>query len=188
MDYDDNPGGRPKKHASAADRQAAYRARGVPIEFRADDATAGKLIEIAAALDVSRAELLLSMVKFALTNHDWARFGLTHKTIPRYEGNPMATRAQMAARKRFAEMAKSGALAKKRKAASKTPARRAANPAPVKRKIPTVVYQVLTRKPRGAFVADSIHATVAAAKAKAQAIADAHPSYSVRVDSFSVKS
>ncbi len=132
--YDDNPGGRPKKHASAADRQAAYRARGVPIEFRADATTADTLTRIAGALDVSRAELLLSMTKFALANHDWARFGLTHKTIPRYEGNPiMATKAQMAARKRFAEMAKSGALAKKRKAASKTPARRAANPAAKKR-------------------------------------------------------
>lgn len=273
--YDDNPGGRPKKHASAADRQAAYRARGVTIEFRADPQTASTLDGIAATLDVPRAALLLSMTKFALTNHDWARFGLTHKTIPRYQGNPMATKAspaQIAARKRFAAMAKSGALAKKRKAASKrNPSSRfvtvagpfgekaaketalalgesnhsvyskervdadgygtgvsdwfverdtAATPSKIfgydfadiqamqqkrkpkrnpaakkrstldtsKRKIPTVVYQVLTRKPRGAFVADSIHATVAAAKAKAQSIADAHPSYSVRVDSFSVKS
>ena len=60
-DLNENPGGRPKKHASAADRQAAYRARGVTIEFRADPQTASTLDGIAATLDVSRAELLLSM-------------------------------------------------------------------------------------------------------------------------------
>lgn len=62
------------------------------VEFRADEKTAEKLTEIADTLDISRSDLLLSMVKFALTNHQWARFGLTHKTLPRYEENPMATR------------------------------------------------------------------------------------------------
>jgi hypothetical protein len=62
------------------------------VEFRADEKTAEKLTEIADTLDISRSDLLLSMVKFALTNHQWARFGLTHKTLPRYEENPiMAT-------------------------------------------------------------------------------------------------
>jgi hypothetical protein len=63
------------------------------------------------------------MVKFALTNHQWARFGLTHKTLPRYEENPiMATKkfspAQIAAQKLFAERARAGTLGKgtKRKA------------------------------------------------------------------------
>lgn len=50
--------------------------------FRAEDKTAQTLDRIAADLDVSRADLLLSMTKFALTNHDWARFGLTHKPLP----------------------------------------------------------------------------------------------------------
>ena len=73
------------------------------------------------------------MTKFALTNHDWERFGLTHKTLPRYELNPIMatarktarkttakrtpTPAQLAARERFAEMARSGAF--KRKTATK---------------------------------------------------------------------
>ncbi len=110
---------RPRKYASDAERQAAFRARNVLVEFRAEPKTADKLTEIAAAIDVSRSDLLLSMVKFALTNHDWARFGLTHKTIPLYQGNPiMATKkaspAQIAARKRFAEMARSGELQKMR--------------------------------------------------------------------------
>ena len=83
---------RPRKYASDAERQAAFRSRASMVEFRADEKTAEKLTEIADTLDISRSDLLLSMVKFALTNHQWARFGLTHKTLPRYEENPiMAT-------------------------------------------------------------------------------------------------
>lgn len=96
------------------------------LEFRADEKTAEKLTEIADTLDISRSDLLLSMVKFALTNHQWARFGLTHKTLPRYEENPiMATKkfspAQIAAQKLFAERARAGTLGKtvKRKAVVK---------------------------------------------------------------------
>jgi hypothetical protein len=83
---------RPRKYASDAERQAAFRNRASMLEFRADEKTAEKLTEIADTLDISRSDLLLSMVKFALTNHQWARFGLTHKTLPRYEENPMATK------------------------------------------------------------------------------------------------
>lgn len=117
---------RPRKYESAAARQAAYKARAEMLEFRAEPKTAATLTSIAQELDVSRSELLLSMVKFALTNHDWARFGLTHKTLPYYQGNPiMATKkaspAQLAARKKFAEMARSGAFKKaKRNPAKKT--------------------------------------------------------------------
>ena len=81
---------RPRKYASDAERQAAFRARNVMVEFRAENKTADTLNKIADEIDVSRSDLVLSMVKFALTNHDWARFGLTHKTIPLYKGNPMA--------------------------------------------------------------------------------------------------
>lgn len=110
---------RPRKYASAAARQAAYRSRNEMLEFRAEPKTAETLTRIADTIDVSRSDLLLSMVKFALANHDWARFGLTHKTIPYYQGNPiMATKKptakQLEARARFAEMARSGAF-KKRK-------------------------------------------------------------------------
>jgi len=112
---------RPRKYASQADRQAAYRARNVMLEFRAEPKTADNITKIADTLGYPRSDVLLSMVKFALTNHDWARFGLTHKTIPTYKENPTmkpASPAQLAARKRFAEMARSGAFKKatKRKA------------------------------------------------------------------------
>ena len=81
---------RPRKYASQAERQAAYRARNVMLEFRAEPKTADNVTKIADTLGYPRSDVLLSMVKFALTNHDWARFGLTHKTIPTYKGNPMA--------------------------------------------------------------------------------------------------
>lgn len=129
---------RPRKYESAAARQAAYKARAEVLEFRAEAKTAASLTSIAQELDVSRSELLLSMVKFALTNHDWARFGLTHKTLPYYQGNPImatkkATPAQLAARKKFVEMVRSGAFKKAKRAADrdKNPAkviRRKANP------------------------------------------------------------
>lgn len=80
---------RPRRYASDAERQAAFRARNVMIEFRAENKTADTLNKISDEIDRSRSDLVLSMVKFALTNHDWARFGLTHKTIPLYKGNPM---------------------------------------------------------------------------------------------------
>ena len=73
---------RPRKYASASDRQAAYRARAPEMCLRAESKTVDTLDRIAADLDISRADLLLSMTKFALANHDWARFGLTHKPLP----------------------------------------------------------------------------------------------------------
>lgn len=56
------------------------------LEMRSDAHTAKVLTSIAEQLDVSRSDLMLVMVKFALTNYDWARFGLTHKTLGVYKG------------------------------------------------------------------------------------------------------
>jgi hypothetical protein len=88
------------------------------------------LDSIAEEIGYSRNELMQSMVKFGLTNRDWRNEGLTaHKRLPRYEENPMATKppspAQLAARERFAEMARSGSLNRKRQIAAK---KRKANP------------------------------------------------------------
>jgi len=88
------------------------------------------LDSIADEIGFSRNELMQSMVKFGLTNRDWRNEGLTaHKRLPRYEVNPMATKppspAQLAARERFAEMARSGSLNRKRQIAAK---KRAENP------------------------------------------------------------
>jgi len=88
------------------------------------------LDSIAAEIGYTRNELMQSMVKFGLTNRDWRNEGLTaHKRLPRYQENPMATKppsaAQLAARARFAEMARSGVLNRKRQIAAK---KRAINP------------------------------------------------------------
>jgi hypothetical protein len=89
------------------------------------------LDSIADEIGYSRNELMQSMVKFGLTNRDWRNEGLTaHKRLPRDQENPgMATKppspAQLAARARFAEMARSGSLNRKRQIAAK----RKANPA-----------------------------------------------------------
>jgi hypothetical protein len=101
------------------------------------------LDSIAEEIGYSRNELMQSMVKFGLTNRDWRNEGLTaHKRLPRYQENPgMATKppspAQLAARARFAEMARNGSLNRKRQIAAK---KRAANP--------------ITRAPRGFVLAD----------------------------------
>lgn len=67
----DNPGGRPRKYASAAERQAAYRARYVQFPIRMGVDTAETLERIGAATGMPRAELALQMIKFALANRDW---------------------------------------------------------------------------------------------------------------------
>jgi len=92
------------------------------------------LDSIADEIGFSRNELMQSMVKFGLTNRDWRNEGLTaHKRLPRYQENPdMATKppsaAQLAARKRFAEMARSGSLNRKRQIAAKKNASVKKNP------------------------------------------------------------
>ena len=99
--------------------------------MRLEPKTMATLDSIADEIGFSRNELMQSMVKFGLTNRDWRNEGLTaHKRLPRYQENPgMATKppsaAQLAARERFAEMARSGSLNRKRQIAAK----RKSNPA-----------------------------------------------------------
>ena len=108
----------------------AYRARAAEVCVRLEPKTMTTLDSIADEIGYTRNELMQSMVKFGLTNRDWRNEGLTaHKRLPRYQENPMATKppsaAQLAARARFAEMARSGVLNRKRQIAAK---KRAANP------------------------------------------------------------
>lgn len=162
----ENP--RPRKYASAAEKQAAFRARFPTICVRVEPKTADTIQKIGDASGRTQQETMLSLVKFALTNRDFVNLGLTeHKQLPRMEetrkANPMKrkpTPAQIAARERFAEMARSGVFKKKAsKARKKKP--RASNPIilvsdkaiatkrktnPVKPKDMTV-YQVQYRKP-----------------------------------------
>lgn len=127
---------RPRKYASAAEKQAAFRARFPTICVRVEPKTADTIQKIGDASGRTQQETMLSLVKFALTNRDFVNLGLTeHKQLPRMEetrkANPMKrkpTPAQIAARERFAEMARSGAFKKKASKARKVKAAPKRNP------------------------------------------------------------
>ena len=65
------PNPRPKKYATAADKQAAYRARYAVIEIRLETETADTLARIAEAWDVPRTEVVNNILKFGLLNRNW---------------------------------------------------------------------------------------------------------------------
>jgi len=128
---------RPRKYATASERQAAYRARAPEVCFRAEAKTVETLDNIADTLDQSRADLLLSMTKFALANHDWARFGLTHKPLPfGYGVQPATNPAPIWKRKRPKSLGKPVPLTPKQKAAAKAMAKAAG------RKYPNLVDNI----------------------------------------------
>jgi hypothetical protein len=66
---------RPRKYASAAERQAAYRARFVMIEARLDATTADTLTRLAQSFDIPRAELLVQVIKQGLLARNWTQLG-----------------------------------------------------------------------------------------------------------------
>lgn len=80
--------GRPKKHATPAARQAAYRQRYVTVEARLVPETAATLDELASTFDVPRTEVVNSLINFALLNRNWFTLGLFGKRLPRAE-NPL---------------------------------------------------------------------------------------------------
>lgn len=79
---------RPKKYATAAERQEAYRQRYAIMEFRVVKETGETLDALALYLDVSRNELINSLINFALLNRNWASQGLFGKRLP-YAKNPL---------------------------------------------------------------------------------------------------
>jgi hypothetical protein len=105
--------------------------------FRAEAKTVETLDNIADTLDQSRADLLLSMTKFALANHDWARFGLTHRPLPYgYGVQPATNPAPIWKRKRPKSLGKPVPLTPKQKAAAKAMAKAAG------RKYPNLVDNI----------------------------------------------
>lgn len=79
---------RPKKYATPAEKQAAYRARYEIIEVRLVKETAATITELAETLDVPRTEVLNSLINFALLNRNWFTLGLFGKRLP-YLKNPL---------------------------------------------------------------------------------------------------
>jgi len=122
---------RPRKYASAAEKQAAFRARFPTLCVRVEPKTADTIQKIGDASGRTQQETMLSLVKFALTNRDFVNLGLTeHKQLPRMDetrkANPMKKQpsaAQIAARERFAEMARSGAFTRSKSKRKKNPSR-----------------------------------------------------------------
>lgn len=64
---------RPRKYASDAERQAAYRARYSIVNARLEPKTAETLERISAETLVPVTELARQMILFALANRDWRR-------------------------------------------------------------------------------------------------------------------
>lgn len=114
---------RPRKYASDADRQKAFRERQAVIQVRVKPETVETFDRIASTLGYSRQEVVYALLMSGLNNNrNWQQTGIPAFRLPRYEENPMkrkATPAQLAARERFAEMARSGAFKRKAKAATK---------------------------------------------------------------------
>lgn len=79
--------GRPKKYATAAERQAAYRASYALKSVRLIPETAATIEELAKMLDVPETEVLNSLINFALLNRNWHTLGLFGKRLPR-KSNP----------------------------------------------------------------------------------------------------
>lgn len=75
--------GRPRKYANAAEKQAAFRERYSIKSIRFEAHTAESIKQIAEFFEVSDAEVINSMVKFALTNRNWINQGLWGKPLPR---------------------------------------------------------------------------------------------------------
>lgn len=122
---------RPRKYASDADRQKAFRDRQAMIQVRVAPKAVETFDEIAETLGYSRQEVVYALLmKGLMSLGNWETVGLPidwqkkmpQFKLPRYEENPImrkATPAQLAARERFAEMARSGAFKRKAKATTK---------------------------------------------------------------------
>lgn len=81
---DNNPGGRPRKYASDAERQAAYRQRWAMVSARLEDRTRQTLdtIREAAGADVTISDVINAAVKFYALNFDWQSGNLFGKRLP----------------------------------------------------------------------------------------------------------
>lgn len=77
----DNPGGRPRKYASDAERSAAFRERWARKTFRMDPETARTIERLSEFADESESTVLHSLVTFALLNRSWFTLGLFGKRL-----------------------------------------------------------------------------------------------------------
>jgi len=80
---------RPKKYATAAERQKAFRERQahVIIQGRVTPDTADTIKRLAEIFDVPQTEVINSLIIYALLNRNWHTLGLFGKRLP-YQKNP----------------------------------------------------------------------------------------------------
>lgn len=89
----DNPGGQPRKYASDAERQKAYRERWATINVRAEARTKETLTLIAKTCDASEADIVSAAVKFYALNFDGWHNGLIFgKRLPTVQDKAYAAR------------------------------------------------------------------------------------------------
>lgn len=75
--------GRPRKYASDAEKQAAFRNRYPVRSIRFDPGVFETLEKLSVMFEESLPEVVNQMCKFALTNHNWETLGFTFKRLPR---------------------------------------------------------------------------------------------------------
>ena len=63
--------GRPKTYENAAERQAAFRSKNSRLDIVVSKDIDQTLSDISTKLDVSKNALVNSMLRYALTNHNW---------------------------------------------------------------------------------------------------------------------
>jgi len=75
---------RPRKYASDAERQAAFRARWGTITVNIDQETVDTIKRIAETYDVSQSEVVNQLCKFALLNRNWlSGVAFPNKLLPK---------------------------------------------------------------------------------------------------------
>lgn len=79
--------GRPKKYATPAERQAAFKERYATLTIRVEPRMKEVIEELAQEQGFSVTDYVNSMLKFALTNRVWKTQGFYGKTLPR--ANPL---------------------------------------------------------------------------------------------------
>jgi hypothetical protein len=79
--------GRPRKYANNAEKQKAFRERYATINVRTERDTKDTIERLAEFTDTSEAEVVNSLIKFALLNRNWFTVGLFGKRLP--HANPV---------------------------------------------------------------------------------------------------
>lgn len=79
--------GRLRKYANDAEKQKAFRERYATINVRTEKDTKDTIERLAEFTDTSEAEVVNSLIKFALLNRNWFTVGLFGKRLP--HANPV---------------------------------------------------------------------------------------------------